>query len=96
MRLYCGAKTKFRVVSKLSGKYLVQVGVHKGSVLPPLLFAVVVDVIMEYVKENLMYEILYADNLVLIRESVEKMGETFLQWKGAFKSMELKLISRPN
>ena len=41
-------------------------------------------------------KILYEDNLVLISKSLENLGETFLQWKGAFKSMELKLISRPN
>ena len=34
MSLYYGAKTKVRVGSELSEKFLVQVGVHQGSVLP--------------------------------------------------------------
>ena len=47
MSLYHGAKTKVRVGSGLSQEFLVQVGVHQGSVLLPLLFAIVVNVISE-------------------------------------------------
>ena len=45
--LYHGAKTKVRVGSELSQKFFVQVVVHQGSVLSPLLFAIAVDVISE-------------------------------------------------
>ena len=38
--LYHSAKTKVQVESKLSEKFLVQVGVHQGSVLSLLLFAI--------------------------------------------------------
>ena len=65
MSLYLGAKTKVRVGSELSQKFLVQVGVHQRSVLSPLLFAIAVDVISENAREGLMNEILYADDLVL-------------------------------
>ena len=46
-------------------------------------FAMAVNVIAEYTKERLMNELLYADDLVLMSESIEK----FLKWKEAFKSM---------
>ena len=45
MSLYHGAKMRVRVGFELSEKFLVQVGVHQGSVLSPLLFAIAVDVI---------------------------------------------------
>ena len=45
MSLYHGEKTKVRVGSELFQELLVQVGVHQGSVLSPLLFAIAVDVI---------------------------------------------------
>ena len=51
MSLYDGAKTRVTVGSAYSEK----VGVHYGSMLSPLLFAIVVDVINE---------LLYADDLV--------------------------------
>ena len=47
MSLYQGAKTKVRVGFELSQEFLVQVGVHQGSVLLPLLFAIAVNVISE-------------------------------------------------
>ena len=43
--LYHGVKTKVRVGSELSEEFLLLVGVHQGSVLSPLLFAIAVDVI---------------------------------------------------
>ena len=40
MRLYDGAKMRVRVGSAYSEKFEVKVGVHQGSVLSPLLFAI--------------------------------------------------------
>ena len=77
MSLYHGAKTKVRVGSELSQKFLVQVGVHQGSVLSPLLFAIAVDVISENAREGLINKVLYADNLVLMSESIENLKEKF-------------------
>ena len=49
---------------------LVQAGVHQGSVLSLLLFAVTVDVISKNVTEALMNKILYADYLILISKNI--------------------------
>ena len=76
--LYHGAKTKVRVGSELSEEFLVQVGVHQGSMLSPLLFAIAVDIISENAREGLINEILYADDLVLMSESIENLKEKFL------------------
>ena len=54
--------------SELSKEFLVQVGVHQGSMFLPLLFAIAVDVISKNAKEELMNEILYVDGLVLMTE----------------------------
>ena len=61
--------------SELSEEFLVQVGVHQRSVLLPLLFAIVVDVISKNAREGLMNEILYADDLVLMSESIENLKD---------------------
>ena len=45
MCLYEGVKTRLRIEMELSEPFCVKVGVHQGSVLSPLLFAIVVDVI---------------------------------------------------
>ena len=45
MSLYKGARTKVKVGTHLSEELGVDVGVHQGSVLSPLLFAIVIDVV---------------------------------------------------
>ena len=96
MSLYHEAKTKVRVGSESSEEFLVQVGVHQGCVLSPLLFAIAVDVISENAREGLMNKILYEDDLVLISESIETLKEKFLKWKEAFESKGLKVNLKKN
>ena len=54
-----------------------KVGVHQGSVLSPLIFVIVVDVVTESVRNGLMSEMLYADDLVLMSETMEGLRENF-------------------
>ena len=77
MSLYEGSRTKVRVGSGTSDEFGVRVGVHQGSVLSPLIFAIVVDVVTEHAREGLLNEILYADDLVLMSESLEDLRERF-------------------
>jgi len=91
MSLYEGAKTRVRVGLQLSEEFEVKVGVHQGSALSPLLFAIVVDVLTESVRNGLMSEMLYADDLVLPSETMEGLRETFWKWKEAFESKGLKV-----
>ena len=71
-----------------------QVGIRQGSVMSPLVFAIVVDVITEYAREGLLITILHADDLVLISESTVNFCEKFLKWKEAFESRELKVYCK--
>ena len=68
-----------------------KVGVHQGSMLSPLVFAIVVDVIKENVRNGLMSEMLYADDLVLTSETMEGLREKFWKWKEVFESKGLKV-----
>ena len=69
----------------------VGVGVHQGSVLSPLLFALVVDVLSGSVRKDVLWNLLYADDLVLLAESMEQLGKDFLDWKQAFENKGLKV-----
>lgn len=57
----------------------------------PLVFAIVVDVVTESVRNGLMSEMLYADDLVLMSETMKGLREKFWKWKEAFKSKGLKV-----
>ena len=54
--------------------------------LSPCLFAVVVDVVTK-----LTSELLYADDLVMMSETVERLGNKFLKWQEAFEGKGLKV-----
>ena len=84
--LYEGARTRDRVDSELLDELIVRVGMHQGSVLPPFLFAVVVDVVTELSREGSLSELLYADDLVLMTETMDGLRSNFLEWKEAFES----------
>ena len=93
--MYEGAKTKVRIGLELSKEFEVKVGVHgQGSLLSLLVFVIVVDVVMENVRNALMSEMLYADDLVLMSESMEGLREKFWKWKEAFESKGLKVNLR--
>ena len=84
MSLYEGAKTRARVDSELSEELVVKVGMHQGSVLSPFLFAVVVDAVTELAREFAPSELLYADDFVLMSETIEGLRNKFLKWKEVF------------
>ena len=73
MSLFEGSRTKVGVGSGTSLEFGVRVGVHQVSVLSPLIFAIVVDVVTEHAREGLLNEILYADDLMLMSESLDDL-----------------------
>ena len=71
MRLYEGTKTRVRVDCEMSEEFEVKVWMHQGSVLSPFLFAVVVDVVTKFGREGELRELLNADDLVVMSETIE-------------------------
>ena len=59
--------------------------------LSPFLFTVVVDAVIELRRQVVLCEWLFADNLVLICETVEGLCINFMKLKEAFVSMGLKV-----
>ena len=91
--LYNGAKTRVRMGSTYSEKFEVKVGVHQGSVLSPL-FEIVVDVVTENARSGVVNELLYADDLALMSETMQDLKERFWNWKDILESKGLKVNIR--
>ena len=51
----------------------------------------VVDVVTEFDREGALSELLYADDLVLMSETIEELRNKFIKWKEAFESKGLKV-----
>ena len=67
-----------------SEEFEVIVGMHQGSVLSPFLFAVVIDVVTVFSREVAVSKLLYADDLVLMSETIKGLRSRFLKRKEAF------------
>ena len=91
MSRYDGAETKVRVGSGLLEEFSVEVGVHQGSVLLPLLFAMVLDEVMEKARKGWMKQILYADDLVPMVEAMEELRENIDEWREADESKGMRV-----
>lgn len=85
--MYEGAKTAVRIDGGESEEFGVRVGVHQGSVLSPLLFIIVIEALSREFKVGLPWEVLYADDLVLLADSEEALSAKLKVWK---EQMEVK------
>ena len=91
MSLYERTETNVRVGSSLSEEFSVKVGVHQGSVLSPLLFAMMMDEVTENARKGWMKQIFYADDLVLMGETMEELKENFDEWRETFESKGMRV-----
>ena len=73
--MYTEACTVVKTDAGLSASFKVKVGLHQGSVLSPLLFAAVMDVVSSEARSGLPSELLYADDLVIMAPAMEQLGK---------------------
>ena len=72
--MYANARSQVRVGEGFSKEFEVKVGVHQGSVLSPLLFIIVLEALSREFRAGVPWEDLYADDLVIIADSLEECG----------------------
>ena len=60
-----------------------KVELHQGSVLSPLLFVIVMEMISRELCTGLPLELLYADDLILMAESEESLHDKIVKWVGS-------------
>ena len=84
MSLYEAAKTRVSVDFFLLEEFEVKVGMHQGSVLSLFLISLVAYFVTEFVREGALNELLNADDIVLISETIEGLRYKFLKWNEAF------------
>src|SRR5664279_3985415 len=65
--------------------FVMRVGVHRGSVLSPLLFIIVLEALSREFREGLPMELLYADGLVLLADSMEELIEKLKRWRAGME-----------
>ena len=94
MALYTEDCTVARTDAGLSASFEVKVGIHQGSVLSPLLFAVVMDAVSSEARSGLPSELLYADDLVLMVPTMEQLVRRLAEWRASLLDKRLKVNAR--
>ena len=89
--MYEGVTTSVKMNGEESANFEVKVGVHQGSVLSPILFNIVMQAIADNFKKGLPWELLYADDLVLLAESRVELERRLMEWISRLKEKGLRV-----
>jgi len=81
MSMDTGAKTVIRTVNCNSNAFEVKVGMHQVSALSSLLFVIVMEALSREFRVALPWELLFADDLVVIAETKEDLIKRLNEWK---------------
>ena len=82
--MYGNARSRVRVDCEYSDRFSVNVGVHHGSVLSPLLFLIVLEALSHEFRTGCPWEFLYADNLAIVAETLDEVMNRLSLWKQKF------------
>ena len=89
--MYANARSRVRVGDGFSGEFQVKVGVHQGSVLSPLLFIIVLEALSREFRAGVPWEDLYADDLVVVADTMEECVTRLLAWKDGMEKKGLRV-----
>ena len=89
--MYRGCTTQIRCAAGVTRDFEVNVGVHQGSVLSPLLFNIVMDCLTEEVRLEAPWNTMFSDDVVLCTKTKEEVEEQLESWRRALEDRGLKV-----
>ena len=94
METYKESKTAVRTARRMSREFEIRVGLHQGSALSPLLFAIVIDVLSEHLRAEDLWELLFADDLAIMADSADQLQERLVRWQESMERYGLKVNAK--
>nr|GFB49352.1 hypothetical protein [Tanacetum cinerariifolium] len=89
--MYEGEKTCLRTTIGNSKYFSVKVGFHQGSAISPYLFTLILDEILRGIQENIPWCMIFADDIVLIAESAERLNNRLESWRKKLEDNGLRV-----
>ncbi|KAK3532587.1 hypothetical protein QTP86_025351 [Hemibagrus guttatus] len=89
--MYERSRTVGRCAVGQTEEFNVEVGLHQGSALSPVLFAIVMDQLSEEVRQESPWTMMFADDIVICSESREQMEENLERWRFALERRGMKV-----
>ena len=91
MSTYCQTTTSVNTSYGHTPEFGINVGVHQGSILSPLLFITVVEEVTKLIRSNNCFELIYADDIVISCSSENELREKFFSWHQQLSKHGLKI-----
>ena len=89
--MYRNEKSSVPISGQYSPWFDVQVGVHQCSVLNSILFTIAMEVLSRHFRASCSWELLFADDLVIIAEILVELLEKFRVWKINLEAKDLRV-----
>jgi len=87
----CWCKTIVSTGYSNSNGFEVKIDMHQGSALSPLLFVIVMEALSREFRVALPWELLYADDLVVIAETEDDLIKRLNEWKDFVQNRGMKV-----
>ena len=94
MSMYKNARSLVKVNGKLGEEFEVKVGVHQGSVLSPIPFAIVLEALSPGFSAGLPWELLYADVLLIMADRLDELSVKLGRWQAELSAKGLKINTK--
>merc|ERR1712121_308888 len=91
MALFYDTKSRVKTLAGISEDFDIEVGVHQGSSIGPLLFIIVMEEVTKEGRSGDFWDILYADDIILTAETIEELKDMFNKWDQQLTSKGFKI-----
>ena len=89
--MYDGVTTIVRSAAALTKEFKVGVGHHQGSALSPFLFAIIMDKLLENIRKDAPWDMLFAYDTVLSRQNHRELVNDLEIWRNVLERRGLKV-----
>ena len=89
--VYEERKIVVRCAVQTTESFKVKVGLHQESALNPFLFAVIMDRLTDEVKREPLWTMLFADDIVICKETRKEVEQRLKFWRYALERKEVKI-----
>ncbi|KAL6532781.1 hypothetical protein OROGR_013741 [Orobanche gracilis] len=89
--MYEGASTSVRTNVGRTEEFPITIGVHQGSALSPFLFAIVMDELTRGIQNDVLWCMMFADDIVLIDETKVGVQQKLELWRDTLEARGFRL-----
>jgi len=89
--MYEGDRTSVRMLGGVTNDFFIGRGLHQGSALNPFLFTLVMDVLTRGIQVELLWSMLFADDIVLIDKTIQGVNDKLERWRYTLESRDFRV-----